>query len=245
MAWVEWACAVTAVRGGAPRRPPPPVHRRADCGSSGRLPGVILPPLAMILMMSTPRSARSRTAARTPSTPCRGAAEEVAMPAGRGDRRPGHQQMRQRRIAGHGVAEPERQVVAVAEVSHGGHPAPGGGAGEAQHRRERGRVVALGEPSRRVGRRVEHGVDMAVDQARAAASPRPGRRRSRPRAPRRRSDGPDGPAVEDHGRVGQEDVGLTIEEPPGPQRRDRATFGDARGGRPGRSHACQHRVARL
>ena len=105
-----------------------------------------------------PRLACSRTASRTACSPLRLAAQDRAVPAGRGDRRARREDLR----AFATEPEFERQVVAVAQV--------------ADRRDARGEVLAGGGPhpvdqpwplqrGHQVGARVEGQVDVAVDQA--------------------------------------------------------------------------------
>ena len=58
-----------AGRGGATRRQRRAAPRKVNWHAATSVPGVMLPPLAMIFTTSTRRSARSRTAARNASTP--------------------------------------------------------------------------------------------------------------------------------------------------------------------------------
>ena len=79
---VPCACAVI----GSPCRCASSTATRSSAGPnwlrSGRLPAVRLPPLAMILMTSTPRSTCSRIAARTPEIPTAGAPRKWQCPPG-------------------------------------------------------------------------------------------------------------------------------------------------------------------
>lgn len=94
----------------------------------------------------------------------RRAAEEVAVPAGSGDRRSSDDDGGQRPVGHGGLPEGEGQVAAVAEVAHRGHSAAGGAPSCADHRHERRRVVAPGEMADWVVARVEGEVHVAVDQ---------------------------------------------------------------------------------
>ena len=89
----------------------------------------------------------------------------MAVSAGGGDGRSGGDDGRQRRVGHRGVAQPEGQVAAVAQIPHGGHPATSGPPGGGSHRREHFGVVAVGEVTHRIVGRVEGQMDVAVDQA--------------------------------------------------------------------------------
>ena len=110
-------------------------------------------------MTSTPRSACSRTASRTPrsATPPRKwqcpPAEVIGGPAATivGS-------------AGAGLAQAEGEVVAVAEVAHRGDARAQLGGGGLRHRLQHGVVVARGEGGDRVEPRVEREVHVGVDQ---------------------------------------------------------------------------------
>ena len=89
------------------------------------------------------------------------AAEEVAVPACRGDGRArGHD----RREAGAGLAQAQGEVVAVAEVAHRGDARAQLGGGGLRHRLQHGVVVARGEGGDGVEPRVEREVHVGVDQ---------------------------------------------------------------------------------
>ena len=99
------------------------------------------------------------------------------------------------------------------------------------HRGERGRRRrAPARRADRVGAGVEGQVHVGVDQARAAASRRPGRRTAcLGRTGHRRAHRDDGGAVEHDGRVRHELGAGAVEEPGGPDRGQPAAFGDGGG----------------
>ncbi len=70
-------------------------RRRLNWGAYTLVPGVTIPPLAITLMTSTPRSACSSTARRTPSTPDDRAAEVVAVAVRDGQWRAGRDHPRE------------------------------------------------------------------------------------------------------------------------------------------------------
>ena len=161
MAWVPWACAVT----GSPCRCASSTAARSTPASnwarSCRVPGVIVPPLAMILMTSTPRSTCSRTAARTPNS------VGSATPSKKWQCPPGlviggpaattvGWSSRPRRL--------QRQVAAVAQVAHRRHPGPQRRPASLGHRRHGRAVVTASQIADRVQAGVERQVDMRVHQ---------------------------------------------------------------------------------
>ncbi len=91
-------------------------------------------------------------------------AQEVAVAARGGDRRPGRQDVRQRGVGAGRVAQPEHEVAAVAEVAYRRDATLGGAARRTGGCGEHGRVVALGEPPDRIVRGVEHQVHVPVHQ---------------------------------------------------------------------------------
>ena len=151
-------------------------------------------------------------------------AQVVAVPGRRGDRRPGREDGRQPRPA----AQPERQVVPVAQV-----PDRGDAAGERRlpgpgHRLHR----LLVGPGRQCGDRVRAGVegqvDVGVDQP--GQQRRPAQvddvravRRGRPGA-----DGDDGAAVDHDQRVRDQGGAGAVEQPRGPQGGQPPAFGNGR-----------------
>ena len=189
------------------------------------MPGVRVPPLAMILMTSTPCS--DVLAHRGPD-PRLGRlchpAQIVAVPARRGDRRPGRDDRRQPRLS----AQPERQVVPVAQVPDRGDAAAQRRLPGPDHRLRGLFVVPAGQRANRVRAGVEGQVDVGVDQ--------PGQQR-RPaqvddvRAVRRGHpgvDGDDGAAVDHHQRVRDQGGAGAVEQPRGPQGGQPPPFGYSR-----------------
>jgi hypothetical protein len=209
---VPWACAVT----GRPRRCASSTITVSCSGvnwaTSWWVPGVMVPPLAITLMTSTPRSARSRAAARSASGVGSAAPpRKLAVPSRRGDRR----SRREDRGQAGGAAQAQREVVTVAEVTHGGYSGVQGGASGSGHRGERSGVVARGERGDRVGARIEREMDVGVDQpgqqGRAGQVHHLGAfRHGSP------LDTDDGRAVQHQHRVRDESRGFAVEQGTGP-----------------------------
>ena len=144
----------------------------------------------------------------------RAPAQVVAVPGRRGgDRRPGREDGRQPGLA----AQPERQVVPVAQVPDRGDAAAQGRLPGPDHRRYRLLVGAGRECADRVRAGVEGQVDVGVDQSRQQRRPAQvddvrAVRRGRPGA-----DGDDGAAVDHHQRVRDQGGAGAVEQPRGPQ----------------------------
>ena len=130
-------------------------------------------------------------------------AQDVAVAARGGDRRPGRQDVRQRGVGAGRVAQPEHEVTAVAEVAHGRDATAGGAARRTGGGGEHGRVVAPRELADRIVRGVEHQVHVPVHQP---GQDRRARHVDHLRAVRygeAAAGREDNRAVDDHGRVRQ------------------------------------------
>jgi hypothetical protein len=206
-----WACAVT----GSPWRWASSTMTRSapaqSCGSCASEPGVMLPPLAITFVTSTPRSARSRTAARRPAFPLTAPPRKWQCPPGVVVAGACSHDRRQRPELARAAlaAQVQGQVGAVVQIAHRGHPGAQRPPGRAGHLLAQRLVIGLREVADRVASGVEAQAQVRVNQARHQRQPGQVHDvRARGQRPGRARHGGDH-SVGDHHRLPAVSAGLT------------------------------------